>query len=354
MNDANFKLMASVVDKAYVDQARQARRVTEQLVKNLLAQRAIPEHGWKETSIELLLRELAAMDSNNFPGNVGVGEREGRVFSPLVAARNYGFAHGIGRSGDVMAVQPKAAGSSLVVQLTNHMAAHALRLAGFSNIKNAIVLPTATGMTMTLALIALKQNRPAATHVVWPRIDQKSCLKAIVTAGLVPVVVENVYEGDELRTDLPGVATAVAMAGAENVLCILSTTSCFAPRAHDRLEELAVLAAELGIGHVVNNAYGVLSRTCMGSIAAAAAAGRIDAVIQSTDKNFMVPVGGAVVATAKRPNPKGQPRGPPPVGVPAPPKLLDLCDAISKIYPGRASGGIRAYPYTVAPREQRC
>ena len=126
------------------------------------------------------------------------------------------------------------------------------------------------------------------------------------------------------------------------MLCILSTTSCFAPRAHDRLEELAVLAAELGIGHVVNNAYGVLSRTCMGSIAAAAAAGRVDAVIQSTDKNFMVPVGGAVVATAKRPNPKGRPRGPPPVGAPASPKLPDLCDAISKIYPGRASGGIRA------------
>ena len=58
------------------------------------------------------------MDSNNFPDNIGVGEREGRVYSGIVMERHFGFSHGIGRSGDVMAVQPKAAGSSLVVQLT--------------------------------------------------------------------------------------------------------------------------------------------------------------------------------------------------------------------------------------------
>jgi O-phospho-L-seryl-tRNASec:L-selenocysteinyl-tRNA synthase len=37
------------------------------------------------------------MDSNNFPTNIGVGEREGRVYSPLVQKRNYFFTHGIGR-----------------------------------------------------------------------------------------------------------------------------------------------------------------------------------------------------------------------------------------------------------------
>ncbi len=50
------------------------------------------------------------MDSNNFLGNVGVGEREGRLACPLVARRHYGLAHGIGRSGDIAAGQPKAAG----------------------------------------------------------------------------------------------------------------------------------------------------------------------------------------------------------------------------------------------------
>ncbi len=47
------------------------------------------------------------MDRNNFPDNVGVGEREARVASDLVARRHFRLAHGIGRSGDVAAVQPK-------------------------------------------------------------------------------------------------------------------------------------------------------------------------------------------------------------------------------------------------------
>ena len=47
------------------------------------------------------------MDSNNFVDNVGVGEREARVACPAVARRHYGLAHGIGRSGDIAAEQPK-------------------------------------------------------------------------------------------------------------------------------------------------------------------------------------------------------------------------------------------------------
>lgn len=47
------------------------------------------------------------MDSNNFVDNIGVGEREARVACSLVAKRHYGLAHGIGRSGDVAAEQPK-------------------------------------------------------------------------------------------------------------------------------------------------------------------------------------------------------------------------------------------------------
>ena len=70
------------------------------------------------------------MDSNNFLDNVGVGEREGRLACPLVARRHYGLAHGIGRSGDVAAEQPKAAGSSLLAALTAALAGDALRIAG--------------------------------------------------------------------------------------------------------------------------------------------------------------------------------------------------------------------------------
>lgn len=54
-----------------------------------------------------LLQDCALMDSNNFLDNVGAGEREGRVACPLVARQHYHLAHGIGRSGDVAAEQPK-------------------------------------------------------------------------------------------------------------------------------------------------------------------------------------------------------------------------------------------------------
>lgn len=53
------------------------------------------------------------MDSNNFLANVGVGEREARVASALVRRRHYGLAHGMGRSGDLTAEQPKAAGKHI-------------------------------------------------------------------------------------------------------------------------------------------------------------------------------------------------------------------------------------------------
>jgi len=52
--------------------------------------------------------------------------------------------------------------------------------------------------------------------------------------GFEPVIVENVEEGDELRTDLAAVEKQIKDLGQENVLCIMTTTSCFAPRIPDR------------------------------------------------------------------------------------------------------------------------
>lgn len=49
------------------------------------------------------------------------------------------------------------------------------------------------------------------------------------------MVIENVLEGDELRTDLGAVERKIQELGAQNVLCVHSTTSCFAPRVPDRL-----------------------------------------------------------------------------------------------------------------------
>jgi len=103
------------------------------------------------------------------------------------------------------------------------------------------------------------------------------------------------------------------------VLCVLSTTSCFAPRGVDKLLELGRLCAEQEVAHIANNAYGVQCAACMKAIAAASKHGRLDAFIQSTDKNFLVPVGGAIIASCS------ESFGPP------------LIAQVSATYPGRAS-----------------
>ena len=71
----------------------------------------------------------------------GIG-REGRIERECVSSlfMYYGhistgrLGHGIGRSGDIAAIQPKAAGSSIMMKLTNAMMLDALRAAGNSHI----------------------------------------------------------------------------------------------------------------------------------------------------------------------------------------------------------------------------
>jgi hypothetical protein len=59
---------------------------------------------------------------------------------------------------------------------------------------------------------------------------------------------------------------------------------------------IAKLCAQLDVPHIINNAYGVQSAQLCAAITSALRKGRVDAIVQSTDKNFMVPVAGAVVA----------------------------------------------------------
>lgn len=141
-------LAAHLISAPYVKQGTQALARRQGLLRSLLSERRLPSIGWDEASIELLLREAAAMDSNNFLDNAGVGEREGRVACPMVARRHWGLAHGIGRSGDIGADQPKAAGSSLLSRLTNLLTADALRRSGLHDLGDVSVLPVATGMAL--------------------------------------------------------------------------------------------------------------------------------------------------------------------------------------------------------------
>lgn len=206
---------------------------------------------------------MASLDSNNFLKNRGVGEREARIASSLVARRNFHFGHGLGRSGDLTEVQPKAAGSSVLYQLTNELARDALRVLGVPGTQACFVAPLATGMSLTLIFLSIRQNKPKAKYIVWPRIDQKSCFKSIVTAGFEPIIVDAVLNGDELVTNVKKVEAFLKQTDPELIACVMTTTSCFAPRACDDVESVAVLCKNYQVAHVVNNAYGVQNTKCM-------------------------------------------------------------------------------------------
>lgn len=48
------------------------------------------------------------------------------------------------------------------------------------------------------------------------------------------MVIENVLDGDMLRTDVSAISKKIAELGSDNVACVLTTTSCFAPRSIDK------------------------------------------------------------------------------------------------------------------------
>jgi O-phospho-L-seryl-tRNASec:L-selenocysteinyl-tRNA synthase len=309
------ELLCNLVNESYVQQGLDALKAQQNLMKSLLSERKLPLHGWDEPAIEYVLHQLSTMDSNNFPGNVGLGEREGRIYSRLISKRHFALSHGIGRSGDIAEVQPKAAGSSILYKLTNYLVQDAIHISGFNSLQKSLVLPLATGMSISLCLLALKQKRPNARYVIWPRIDQKSCFKSILTAGLTPLIVENEIVGDEIRTDISAIQQLFESRSSDEILCVLTTTSCFAPRRPDKIDEVAELCKQYSVPHVINNAYGLQCPSIAKLVNRAVTIGRVDYVIQSTDKNFMVPVGGAIVSSP----------------------TLTLIDDLSQLYPGRAS-----------------
>lgn len=48
------------------------------------------------------------------------------------------------------------------------------------------------------------------------------------------MAIPNLLEGDEVRTDLRALEQKIAELGPDSILCVLTTSSCFAPRAPDR------------------------------------------------------------------------------------------------------------------------
>lgn len=176
-------------------------------------------------------------------------------------------------------------------------------------------------MALTLSLLTLKQLKPEGVYVIWSRIDQKSCFKSILTAGLTPIIVElSVIKRGEFEFDLvaerENFEAAISGIDTSKILCVMSTTSCFAPRRPDDLEMISEFAKKHNIFHLVNNAYGLQSSSMISKLQKSLSLDGVDLFVQSTDKNFLTPVGGSIVASGKK----------------------ELVNLLGKVYPGRASG----------------
>ena len=381
MDEKNWELAQKITGYAGLSKQHES---TKRALRELLSQQQIPIRGLPRVQVEHLVREFALMDSNNFCV-ASIGEREGRVHSEFVRERNLFMSHGIGRSGDLTASQPKAAGSTLVQHLANRMLLHALKLRGARGTSEALCVPMCTGMTVMLVLLALVHRArvrvrrsqlstplvvtvpvvvppvvtvphvtvpvtvplvvpPVTPHatippvivpsttipptippvtvppttippitalpiptptiptpdvVLWMRIDQQSVPKAVQMAGLTLLPIEPLLRGDALESNLELLEQYICVLR-DRVLCVISTTSCFAPRLPDRVVQIAELCHKYDVAHVVNNAYGVQSSKIMNQLQTAMHRGRVDVYVQSTDKNFLVPVGGAVVASGSR------------------------------------------------------
>ena len=319
MDDLSKSFQSLGIPKTHATVGLSNLIASQKQYKSLFIHKRLPDHGWSDIQIQSLLFMLSTLDTNNKTlatggsgGDAsssenandtrwcGVGEREGRVFSSLVSQRHYGLSHGMGRSGDILEPQPKAAGSSVLVKLTLLLTLDAMRRgSGLEGKKNGpaahgILLPLCTGMSMSLFLQSIKGSTNNATTekniVLWSRIDQKSCFKAVGVASLKCVVVPTKIDGDQVVTDTEAMEAALKEHG-DNVLAVITTTSCFAPRAPDSVDAVAKLCESYNVCHVINNAYGLQCAKTSKLINRACVVGRVDAIVCSTDKNFLVPVG---------------------------------------------------------------
>jgi O-phospho-L-seryl-tRNASec:L-selenocysteinyl-tRNA synthase len=284
-------------------------------IRILFEQKCIPKRTWNDEQIKLLLTILSQMDTDKDTNASQVGEREARISSPLHLEISGGFCHGVGRSGFLTAPQPKAPGGSIMYEITNYLAKDIMRNFGIPNIKAAIITPVATGMSLALSLAALKSysNRNTSERkktILLPQLDHNSILKSFDFVGFKPKIVEGKVFGDAVRIPIEDIEKALT----SDCYAVVSFTSFFPPREADDIKAIAKFAEREGLVHIVVNAYGVQNIEWMKMIRSAIDAGRVDAVIQSTDKNFLTPVGGALIASP----------------------MEEKVEKISKTYPGRA------------------
>lgn len=282
----------------------------------LFEQKSMPIDPWSEEQITFFLRTLSNMDTDKDDKASRVGEREARIASRLHMLTSSGFCHGVGRSGFLTAPQPKAPGGSIMYEISNYLARDFLRKFGLPNIQKAIVTPICTGMSLALCLGALKpdwneEKFLRKRKVLVPQVDHKSLLKALDLMGIRSKIIKGKIFDDAVRIPIEDIIKNYD----DDCFAVLSVTSFFPPREHDDIKEISKFAKDKNLVHIVINAYGVQSPEWMKLIRAGIDAGRVDAVIQSTDKNVLTPIGGAVIASPRE----------------------EIITQISQAYAGRAS-----------------
>ncbi|MHA1147014.1 MAG: O-phosphoseryl-tRNA(Sec) selenium transferase [Promethearchaeota archaeon] len=285
-------------------------------IKILFEQKSVPDDPWNDDQIEFLFQLLSQMDTDKDVNAARVGEREARIASRLHLKTSAGFCHGVGRSGFLTAPQPKAPGGSIMYEIANYLARNFLKKFGLPNIKAAIVVPICTGMSLALCLSALKpdwndEKLIKKRTVLVPRVDHKALIKAFELVGCKAKIVESKLVEDAVRVSIDDIKAQYD----DSCYAVISVTSFFPPREYDDLKEISKFAEENDLIHIIINAYGVQSPDWMRMIRSAIDSGKVDAIIQSTDKNFLTPVGGAVIASPNK----------------------ETIIKISQTYPGRAS-----------------
>ena len=82
--------MSHLVGKTYVSQGLQNLASVNSNIAELITKRKLPAKSWTDQQIELFLNQLSMMDSNNFSGNAGVGERHETVMT-TISNKNWNF-----------------------------------------------------------------------------------------------------------------------------------------------------------------------------------------------------------------------------------------------------------------------
>lgn len=162
------------------------------------------------------------------------------------------------------------------------------------------ILPYATGMCLSTCLLYTKKEREKSEYVIVSRIDHKTCYKCIDFCALKYLVVDMVYKDEELFTNLNEIERLIQTYG-EKICCVMSVTSSYAPRNSDDIVKIAHICKRYNVPHIINNAFGLqCNYLCKEIQKCFESKGRVDFVVQSCDKNFLVPVNGGIVFSSDK------------------------------------------------------